>query len=473
MYHNHKRLWLAILTAFALSLNAASATFEITAFSCNGQGNPAVVESGSAMNCVARIYNNDLQNSATVGTVTLAVSGGWAEQSTYAVVVSESVGAGSSEDVTFQSIRSITPGDAHAFSYVDIDGTAYTTTVSSYAVNALAIKSLTATSPVSSASTSSAFDISSTVRAGGNFLSMTLAIGLSGGCSLGSGQSASKSMGAMSNNAQTSTSWTVTQGSSDCAVTVTATGTSSPVTVTSSKSVTVTNPGGGSTTSTAASAGAGSGGSGAGGAGSAAVSKYIGELGLSKVTQKLALGETMKFALLSVNHTIAVKNITLTNATIEVNSTPQVATLLVGETKKFDLGSDGGDDISVMLSRIENWEAELVIQLISPEAIKKIEEAEKKKVPESTATTTPGAAVTTTPLGGETPGEEGNAGPVLPSGGNVLYPVLRVLAVAVVLAAAAVFVYRRRYAAESGKKRTKEIGEIKEGISDKGDKPDN
>lgn len=440
--HNRKKLWLAtLLVAFALSLNAASAALEITSFSCNGQGNPAVVESGSAMNCVATITNTDSQNSAPIGTATLGVSGGWAEQTSYAVVVSDSVLAGGSKAVTFQSIRSITPGDTHAFSDVNIDGSAHTETVSSYRVNALAIKSLTATSSVSSASTGSTFDISSTVRAGGNFLGMTLSISLSGGCSLGSGQSASKSMGALSNNAQTSTSWTVTQGSSDCAATVTATGTSSPVTVTSTKPVTVANPSGGgaTTTATAASAGGASGAGGAGGAGSAAAIKFIGELGLEKITKTLALGETLKFAVLSVNHTIAVKNVTLTNVTIEVASTtPQVATLKIGETKKFDLDADSVFDISITLSKIENWEAELVLELISPEAIKQIKAA-------ITATPTPTATV---PPGSPTPGGA-TATPTSGVGvagiGGIPAAYL-VLALALAAAVVAVFVYRRRQA---------------------------
>lgn len=381
-----KKLWLVIiLAAFALTVSAASAAFEITSFSCNGQGNPAVVESGSAMNCVARVTNTDSQNSASIGTATLAVSGGWAEQSTYAVVVSDSVLAGGYKDVTFQSIRSITPGDTHSFSYVDIDGSAHTETVSSYRVNALAIKSLTATSSVSSASTSSTFDVSSTVRAGGSFISMTLAIGLSGGCSLVSGQSASKGMGAMSNNAQTSTSWSATQGSSDCAVTVTATGTSSPVTVTSSKSVTVTNPSGGTTTPPPTTSGAGLGGAG-GGSGTAAKVYYIGELGLSKVTKQLALGETLKFAILSVNHTIAVKNITKTNATFEIASTPVTATLLVGETKKFDLDGDRTDDVSVTLNRVtDDWNADITLELVNAQTIEKVRKATVIETPTPTA----------------------------------------------------------------------------------------
>lgn len=443
MHHNRKKLWLATITllaAFALSMSFASAALEITTFSCNGQGNPAVVESGSAMNCVARIANTDSQNAANVGTVSLAVSGGWAEETSYSVVLNKNILAGGSEDVTFQNIRSITPGNSHAFSHVDVDGTAHTEVVSSYLVNALAIKSLTATSSLSSASTSSTFDISSVVRAGGDFISMTLAISLSGGCSLSTGQTASHSMGALSNNAQTSTSWTVTQGSSNCVVTVTATGTSSPVTLTDTKSVTVTNPTAATPTPTSApsSAGAASGAAGgaggAGGAGTAAATKFIGELGLEKVTKTLALGETLKFAILTVNHTIAVKNVTATNVTIEVASTPQVATLKVGETRKFDLDADSVFDVSITLNKIENWEAELVLEVVSPELIEKIKAA-ITATPTPTGTAGVPSGSPTAPSGAvATPTQAAGAG--LPTAGA---PTFLYILIAVLFAAAIAF----------------------------------
>src|SRR3989338_10320937 len=64
-------------------------------------------------------------------------------------------------------------------------------------------------------------------------------------------------------------------------------------------------------------------------------------------------------------HSVGITNISSIAVTIMVNSTPQYATMKVGETKKFDLDADGYYDLSVRLVSLVNGEAELAITEIN------------------------------------------------------------------------------------------------------------
>jgi hypothetical protein len=234
-----KKLILALLGLVILP--GVNAALVVDSFSCNEQTVSVNVVNAENMNCQAIILNNDPSESKAINEVSLVVSGTWAEQNSYSVAVNTNLGAGQSTQVTFQGIRSTTPGNEHKFLSIDIDSVSHTEEVESTSINAVAIKSLTVSAD-SSASTGSEFDVNSYVTVGGDFGNVDLAISLSGGCSVSAGESATKSIGPMSHNGQASRSWKVTQGSSNCGITVTATGTASPVTTTKTKSVTVTNP---------------------------------------------------------------------------------------------------------------------------------------------------------------------------------------------------------------------------------------
>lgn len=258
---NRQLTCLVFSLVFLFLLPVASAAIVVDSFSCNSQTTTASVENGEAMNCNAVLLNNDLQNAVSVNQVSLAVSGGWAEQSSYTVSLNTNIGAGQSKSVGFQNIRSTTPGSSHKFLHIDIDGTAHTEQVDSLSVNAVALKSLSLTSSASSVTTGGSFDVTSTVIVGGSYTDVTLTLSLSG-CSFGSNELAGKSIGAMNNNAQATRSWTLTQGSTtSCSVTVSAAGTATPVLSTKTKTVSVANP----TGSDPASSGSASGGSGGAG----------------------------------------------------------------------------------------------------------------------------------------------------------------------------------------------------------------
>ena len=63
-------------------------------------------------------------------------------------------------------------------------------------------------------------------------------------------------------------------------------------------------------------------------------------------------------------HHVGVKEVGTTTITIEVSSTPQTATLSIGDTRKFDVIGDGWYDIQVTLNSIANSKADLIILAI-------------------------------------------------------------------------------------------------------------
>ncbi len=112
-------------------------------------------------------------------------------------------------------------------------------------------------------------------------------------------------------------------------------------------------------------------------------------------TNELKSNERVKLTIASQTHYVAVTALTATSTTISVSSTPQTATLNIGETKKFDVTGDGYYDLSTKLNGIKANKADITIRSIY------------EKIPAATqeSTTTPAetAPKETTRLPEETP----------------------------------------------------------------------
>lgn len=132
---------------------------------------------------------------------------------------------------------------------------------------------------------------------------------------------------------------------------------------------------------------------GGGGGGSSIVSTWVKEIKMND--SELNLGQTLKimknkyrisFNVSGMGHSVGILNMTNKTVSIIVNSTPQYATLTVGESKKFDVDSNGYYDILVGLVSIVNGDATLSFQKIN-EAVN----------PTSTPSTNPDNTNTNTP----------------------------------------------------------------------------
>ena len=265
-----------VIILFFLFVSIANATVSVESFTCNGMSGTVVVENGDTFSCQATIKNEDTQNSANIGSVSLLVSGSWAEATSYSgTSFSSTLGASASTTATFSSIKGVTPGATNKFQAILIDSSS-DTFVTDTNVNVVTIKTLSVSTSASSVEEGSEFDVSATFIAGGDLGSASFTWSGTGGCTVSSGHTATKDVGALSHNAEVSRSWTILQGASDCVNTITASGTSSSVTVTKSKSATVTEPNADSSSSGSSTTTSG-GGSGGGG-GSTAQTRTIKEI---------------------------------------------------------------------------------------------------------------------------------------------------------------------------------------------------
>lgn len=140
------------------------------------------------------------------------------------------------------------------------------------------------------------------------------------------------------------------------------------------------------------------------------VSKSLG--GKSRVRLKVS-GET---------HYVGVSSVTSSGATIEVSSTPQTATLNIGETKKFDLASDGFYDLSVTLNSIKSGKADLTVKAIS------------EKVPAAPATSPPAE---TTP--------EVQTAPIVGEGSSALGWIIAVVVIIALVVVGIIIAKKKRY----------------------------
>jgi Zn-dependent metalloprotease len=78
-------------------------------------------------------------------------------------------------------------------------------------------------------------------------------------------------------------------------------------------------------------------------------------------TQELGKNQRFKFTISNQNHYVGIKNINETGIILELNSTPQNFTFNAGETKKFNLSSEGYYDLQITLNNLENNKANLTI----------------------------------------------------------------------------------------------------------------
>ena len=287
-----------------LFIPSAHASLTVTSFKCNDKV-ALSIETGSNINCAVRIQNNDGSSSATVNTIRLTVSGSWADESSYSMALNTQIPASQSIERTFEGIRATTTGSDLKFSNLDIDGTGHAEEITSASVNSMSIKTTTLTTSDSSIDTNGEFDAYSSVSVGGNFNAMSLTLGTSG-CSLKSGESATKDLGSMANNAMESRSWKVVQGSgATCTLTATATGSTDAVTLTKTKSSSVTNP----NPTVSASSSSGSGASTASSSGGAAAGSSQGSAVIKTVTPSNT--ETITSVILSLKKSILNPKITV------------------------------------------------------------------------------------------------------------------------------------------------------------------
>ncbi|MDP3027458.1 MAG: hypothetical protein Q8N63_07130 [Nanoarchaeota archaeon] len=107
--------------------------------------------------------------------------------------------------------------------------------------------------------------------------------------------------------------------------------------------------------------------SGGSGGGSSATKTYIPSASQlsSGYTNELKSNERVKLTIASQVHYVSVSSLTATSATINVASTPQTATLNIGETKKFDVTEDGYYDLSAKLNSIKANKADITIKSIN------------------------------------------------------------------------------------------------------------
>ncbi len=251
-----------MFAAFAVMLAPQALALQVTAFSCNGESGTANVPNNLAFTCTATVNNPD-SSTASLSSAKLYIDGSWAAQSYDGSGFSTSLATGASTTAVFADVTATTPG-SHKFSYVLLDGVS-DTFVTDAVVNVMDIRISRVRANATTAGNNEPITVIADVSAGGA-MSITIAIDVSG-CTLATGEQASKSVGSLSQGAQTSVSWKVMMGSSDCSYTVSVTGTGSgKVTDDVSGSVQSTSDGSSSPTQTTSGSGGGGGGGGGGGA---------------------------------------------------------------------------------------------------------------------------------------------------------------------------------------------------------------
>jgi len=80
-----------------------------------------------------------------------------------------------------------------------------------------------------------------------------------------------------------------------------------------------------------------------------------------EVAQSLGSKHRVKLMVNSQTHYIGVTEVTATTAKIQVSSTPQEATMAIGDSRMFDVDGDKVYDVKVTLSAINNGKADVKI----------------------------------------------------------------------------------------------------------------
>ncbi len=101
---------------------------------------------------------------------------------------------------------------------------------------------------------------------------------------------------------------------------------------------------------------------------------------VKEVTKSLAKKNRIRIKINNQKHHIGVKELTKTNATIEVSSTPQSMIFNISDENKFDVTEDGYYDIYVRLNSIEENKANLTIKSVYEEIPVEKKKSEKEKI---------------------------------------------------------------------------------------------
>jgi len=109
-----------------------------------------------------------------------------------------------------------------------------------------------------------------------------------------------------------------------------------------------------------------SGGGGGGGAAATGKTYAVSESQISSgYTQSLVQNDKVKFPVGGVDHTVTATQVTATSVKITVASTPQTATLSVGQSAKFDVNDNKVYDVQVTLNSISGTKASVTVKGIS------------------------------------------------------------------------------------------------------------
>jgi len=85
------------------------------------------------------------------------------------------------------------------------------------------------------------------------------------------------------------------------------------------------------------------------------------------VTKQLSSKQRVKLKVGGETHYVGVLSVSSDKAEVEISSTPQKVTLLIGESKKFNVDDDNSYDLLVVLNSITNNKADLAISEINEE----------------------------------------------------------------------------------------------------------
>ena len=137
------------------------------------------------------------------------------------------------------------------------------------------------------------------------------------------------------------------------------------------------------------------------------------------IQQSLGSKSRVKLTINSGTHYVGVTEVTATTAKIQVSSTPQDATMIIGDTRMFDVDSNDVYDIKVTLNAINNGKADISIVAISEAVTAESEAAQKTAETAATAAT------------GETGEKETTAGAISKTWIWIIVIVIIIIAVAV------------------------------------------
>ncbi len=103
-------------------------------------------------------------------------------------------------------------------------------------------------------------------------------------------------------------------------------------------------------------------------------------------TKQLGVKNRLKIAVENNDHYVGITALTTSTVTLEIRSTPQQATLSVGDLRRFDVTNDSYYDLSVKLESISNSKANLTIKSIHEEVTVETIEEEQQEEQEATGT---------------------------------------------------------------------------------------